>query len=64
MKQVPTEKEGDFITVKVKLSADVYRRLRVLSLVDGTTVGKVFDMAGSLYLDMKKDVINGNLYLF
>ena len=59
-KQVPTVKEGEFITVKVKMSADVYRRLRVLSLIEGTTVGKVFDMAASLYLDMKKDVIKEN----
>lgn len=60
-KQVLTENESEFITVKVKMSSDVYRRLRVLSLIEGTTIGKVFDMAGSLYLDMKKDVIKENL---
>jgi hypothetical protein len=59
-KRASSAESEELIVVKVKMSASIYRRLRLLSVVEGTTVGSELDEAGILLLDKKADVIKGN----
>ena len=59
-KRAPSMESEELIVVKVKMSASIYRRLRLLSIVEGTTVGSELDEAGILLLNKKADVIKGN----
>ena len=59
-KRASSVESEEFIVAKVKMSASIYRRLRLLSVVEGTTVGSELDEAGILLLNKKADLIKGN----